>query len=531
MNDPHFQRLLDLYLDGGLDAEELAEFERFLLSDQEARTAFWEQAHLHEALRRQAGESWGVVAAQRDRKHRRATQHWVTAIAALIIATLTAWFLISRPSSDPDTGPSAGAPPSVLPALPAPVAAPVAVLSEVAEADWDGSRMRHKGEALEPGELVLRSGMIGLTFFSGARVTVEGPARLSILSESSMQLDAGNLQIECPEVAQGFTVFTPSGQVVDLGTVFGLSVAPNGTAEVRAIEGMVAMRGDAEKTDTELPEQGVAVIDENGRVLLLEKATRPNSEMFAHRIHDREQQRFEKWRKDSDKRVGDESLLVYLRMLDDADSTSRLLSNDGGSEAASSTASVIAGEWVTGRWPGKRALLFQSAEDRARVSIEGDYPKVTFAAWVRIVGFQRPFNALLMSDKTLDGKVHWQFSQAGDGRFAVQPRTGRRKYLRAYDDDLLTPSDNGVWRHLATSYDADEKLVIHYLDGREVGRHTFAKLAPLSFGRATIGNTSYASKEHWGSRQFGGAVDELAIYSRVLKPSEISELYEEGRTD
>jgi hypothetical protein len=298
---------------------------------------------------------------------------------------------------------------------------------------------------------------------------------------------------------------------------------------VRAIEGMVAMRGDAEKTDTELREQGVAVIDGNGRVFLLEKATRPNSEEFAHRIHDREQQRFEKWRKDSDKRVGDEDLLVYLRMLDDADFTSHLLRNDGGSEAASSTASVIAGEWVTGRWPGKRALLFQSAEDRVRVSIEGQYAKVTFAAWVRIVGFQRPFNALLMSDKKLDGKVHWQFSQSGDGRFAAQ--TGRRKYLRAYDDDLLTPSDNGVWRHLATSYDADEKLVVHYLDGREVGRHTLRKFVPLSFGRATIGNTSYASKEHWGSRQFGGAVDELAIYSRVLNPHEISELYEEGRPD
>ncbi|MFP6877399.1 MAG: LamG-like jellyroll fold domain-containing protein [Roseibacillus sp.] len=529
MNDPRFQRLLDLYLDGGLDAEELAEIERFLLSDQQARTAFWEQAHLHEALRRQTGESWGVVAAQRDRKHHRATQRWVTAAAALIIVTLTALFLVSRRSSDPDTGPTAGPPPSVLPALPA----PVAVLSELAGADWDGSRMLHKGEALEPGELVLRSGMIGLTFFSGARVTVAGPARLSILSESSMQLDAGNLRVECPEVAHGFTVFTPSGQVIDLGTAFGLSVGANGTAEVQVMEGLVAMRGDAEKTDTELREQGVAVIDENGRVTLLEKATRPNSEMFAHRIRDREQQRFEKWRKDSEKRVGDEDLLIYLRMLDDANSTSLLLSNDGGSEAASSTASVIAGEWVTGRWPGKRALLFQSAEDRARVSIEGQYPKVTFAAWVRIVGFQRPFNALLMSDKKLEGGVHWQFTQAGEGHFSVRTGSpGRWKHQSAFnDDEMLPPSDNGVWRHLATCYDADERLVVHYLDGREVGRHALPKLVPLSFGRATIGNTSYASVEHWGSRQFGGAVDELAVYSRVLNPREISELYEEGRPD
>ena len=33
------------------------ELERFLLFDQQARTAFWEQAHLHEALRRQSPQT------------------------------------------------------------------------------------------------------------------------------------------------------------------------------------------------------------------------------------------------------------------------------------------------------------------------------------------------------------------------------------------------------------------------------------------------------------------------------------------
>jgi hypothetical protein len=34
-----------------------------------------------------------------------------------------------------------------------------------------------------------------------------------------------------------------------------------------------------------------------------------------------------------------------------------------------------------------------------------------------------------------------------------------------------------------------------------------------------------------GVRQFGGAIDEFLLFSRILDPSEISELYAEGRPD
>jgi hypothetical protein len=269
-----------------------------------------------------------------------------------------------------------------------------------------------------------------------------------------------------------------------------------------------------------------------GRVTIREGSWNPESGLFARKIRDREKERFEKWRKASDRRVGGEDLLVYLRMLDDSGSQNKLLLNEGGNGAATPGAPVISANWVKGRWPGKRALLFQSMADRIRVSIKGRYPQATFAAWVQVAEFQRHFNALFMSEAPFVGEVHWQLSESGGQRFGVRPIKPRDgHFLRAFTDDLLPPSGWGTWRHLATTYDAGKRLVIHYLDGREVARQTLRESVPLVFGRATIGNSPVPPLSRWGSRQFGGAIDEFALFSRALEPSEIRDLYEEGRPE
>ena len=538
MNDPNFQRLLDLHLDGGLDSEDLAEFESILLSDQTARTEFWRRSHLHQALSKQADESRGEQVAQDLRRRRIPSPRRLAAAAALVASAILAWSLFPRAAEGPRAEDRSDDAPSTSELLPRPESAlaVVAVVSEIAGAEWAGPNPYRKGQALGLGELVLESGQVGITFFNGAHVTVEGPARLKILSESSMELGGGEASIECPEVAHGFTVITPNGRVVDLGTVFSLSVKEGGATEVRVVEGLVSLRGNSDGEDTQIRERGIATIDREGNVQI-SIAAPDHREIGIHQsIRASERANFLEWREASDRRVGSKDLLVYLRMLDDQNGTGKIIENEGGSEAASETASVISTNWVDGRWPGKRALSFQSAAERARVTIDGSYNKVTFVAWVKIAGFLRPFNALFMSDRQLEGEVHWQFSQSGGSRFSARPTVAARQAMggifhRAWDEHMLRAADNGVWQHIATVYDADQKLVIHYLNGEEKSRHIFTESIPLSFSRATIGNTSYAANQYWGSRQFGGAVGEFAIYSRALDPTEIVELHEEGRPD
>jgi hypothetical protein len=81
-----------------------------------------------------------------------------------------------------------------------------------------------------------------VTYRNGARVVLEGPTRYRIEGENSGTLDNGRLAARVPPAAAGFTVDTPQGQIVDVGTEFGALVAPTGEIQVVVYEGTVITR-------------------------------------------------------------------------------------------------------------------------------------------------------------------------------------------------------------------------------------------------------------------------------------------------
>ncbi len=105
-------------------------------------------------------------------------------------------------------------------------------------------------QALSPNmDYVLSQGIVGLTFGGGAEVIVEGPALFRILDDKSMILAQGDCSVHAPPGAQGFSVETPQGKVVDLGTRFSLSVSETGQGELFVVEGV------AEILDPRAPEK------------------------------------------------------------------------------------------------------------------------------------------------------------------------------------------------------------------------------------------------------------------------------------
>jgi hypothetical protein len=91
------------------------------------------------------------------------------------------------------------------------------------------------------------SGLVEVTFVRGAVALVEGPARFRIIDDNSALLVKGKLCAEVPETATGFTVSTPSGEIIDLGTRFGV-VVNDGTTQTHVFKGEVRalpnVRGD-----------------------------------------------------------------------------------------------------------------------------------------------------------------------------------------------------------------------------------------------------------------------------------------------
>jgi hypothetical protein len=88
-------------------------------------------------------------------------------------------------------------------------------------------------------DLGIESGIIEISFSSGATVTLEGPARLKLDSEMKCRLVHGKLAANCPPSAYGFVVEFPKGNVLDLGTEFGISTSPDGKTDVHVLDGEV----------------------------------------------------------------------------------------------------------------------------------------------------------------------------------------------------------------------------------------------------------------------------------------------------
>lgn len=119
--------------------------------------------------------------------------------------------------------------------------APVAFVGYVNRVVWDHAAGQARlGFGLAPGWLQIHSGVLRLNFISGAAVTVKGPATLRLVDGKTIVLKSGRLAVlaDVPD-AHGFTVRTPAGQLVDLGTEFAATVSSNGVTQLHVYEGNV----------------------------------------------------------------------------------------------------------------------------------------------------------------------------------------------------------------------------------------------------------------------------------------------------
>jgi hypothetical protein len=113
------------------------------------------------------------------------------------------------------------------------------IVGNTLDAEWGGDRLPlHKGDGLPAEMMTLRSGLA--QFHSGGvQLVVEGPATFRFTPEYNVQLKYGRLLASVAPSASGFTVHTPSGDVVDIGTVFGVHAERQGRVHADVLKGSV----------------------------------------------------------------------------------------------------------------------------------------------------------------------------------------------------------------------------------------------------------------------------------------------------
>lgn len=120
----------------------------------------------------------------------------------------------------------------------------VARATAVVNCDWYSSGSEIKfGDQLAPGQRVrLKHGLLQLTFATGAKVVVEGPADFVATTATEATLTEGKIAAAVPRFARGYTILTPTAEIVDLGTEFGVNVDEQGNSQVHVFDGDVVAR-------------------------------------------------------------------------------------------------------------------------------------------------------------------------------------------------------------------------------------------------------------------------------------------------
>ncbi|SMP58236.1 FecR family protein [Neorhodopirellula lusitana] len=374
------------------------------------------------------------------------------------------------------------------------------------------------------GDYELTHGAITIQFQSGVDVSIESPARFGIVNATRIKMAAGRARAIVPEAGHGFVIETPTADIEDLGTEFGVYVDDQQETELHVFAGEVNLRSLTQPSQHLYEDMAVRLTSAG-----TEHLARTDDVAFttSGTIG------YQRWLADSQVRRSDPSTVLYYDF-------ERDLSRPQSLRDVSETEPAINGDvqgcfWATGRWPNKGALLLEHLGDRVELDVPGKFDALTISGWLQINRFDSALQCFLNTRDWQRGEHHWNILRDGVMRTGVSGAYA----LTAYRKRIPL----GRWTHLVASLDRNHQTASYFLDGENVGQIAWDSKAPIVFGPCTIGafGTTQQTPESSGNvsvenppskvtydRELRGRIDELAIFRRAFSAAEVKELYEAG---
>ena len=368
------------------------------------------------------------------------------------------------------------------------------------------------GAKLRGGMHSLKAGNLELVTSRGARIVIEAPAEFRFESAQRLRLMSGRLSADVPPAAKGFTVITPSGDAVDLGTKFGVDVSAGGAAEIHVFQGEVIAKAAGNTNEKSL--RGGDAVTMNGGASAA-RELRSSAFIQADEMNGLSAGLA------AGQRARSEAALAAFR-----NDTALIALLDF--ESGEPQPGVF--RTVQGRWPGSRAPEFVNVGDHLKLDVGGEraWPQLTLAAWVRLDRLGAPYQSLLHTDgwsQSNPGQLHWMVTKHTTMRLALSDNTLAPGSDEAdgYPDSLTSVlPEQGRWVHLVTVYDAEKRTVRFFLNGQFDKETRLAIAHPARLGPAQIGNWD----RH--DRKLSGRVDELILLGRTMEAAEVSALFQAG---
>lgn len=364
-----------------------------------------------------------------------------------------------------------------------------------------------RGEAYQ-----LENGILELKTSRGVQIILEAPATFQFQTAQRLRLLHGRAAADVPEQGKGFTVTTPTGKAVDLGTTFGVDVPLEGEAEVHVFQGEVIAQSTG----------GAKHSLRQGEAFSLQKGAGVARELRSAAFIRSEEVDSLRIALGTGQHTRSEGMLAELR---EDPALIALLDFE--------SAELPEGSYrmAQGRFPGSHAPEFVEVGAHMKLDVGGEqeWPQLTLAAWVRLDRLGEPFQSLLHTDGWWNqehaGQVHWMVTQKHTMRLALYGNTlaeGAIETQSFPDSRTSVLPEQGRWMHLATVYDVDRRTVRFYLNGEFDSQTLQEQAYPARLGPAQIGNWD----QH--DRKLSGRLDELLLLGRAMSDAEIQDLFAAG---
>jgi hypothetical protein len=452
------------------------------------------------------------------------------------------------------------------PVPPAPPPRAGAVIVDAIKAEWDGLAPAFRQDiGVDPRRL--ESGLVKLVYESGVEVVVEGPAEITAEGPQRLTLSRGRVTTRVPHDAAGFTLRTPTAQVIDLGTEFGASVEPGRETDVHVLVGAVSVAAQQPSQATTassastapvaptIVKAGAAVSVATNSSSVQQRKIEPlafvNVEEFDARseLAGPKPSPAARWIAHSYAVRRDPTLLGYYLFDRDAESVKNLapagikLSGSPVGWFFDANSKPIKPTLAEGRLPERVAASFDGSG--RHIVLAGSRDRLNFYRSPKDGSTETPFTVSFWvkvePNRSSDYPAFISKGRARHEQFAFDVRDDKIRFwvrdkgsnwaeAAVYGD---APRDS-KWQHLVGVYDPHNARVELFVDGKLCGTNRAPRvLLDSASDDVLIGARTGADIKGNQEKPFGlalsGSIDEIAIFSAAKTAEEVKALYEGGR--